>query len=64
MDKLCEKPIRSVKLKGDNLTVRVNDYNMCASCRVVARYMAEKGIWWVVMECNMCNMCNIADLDF
>ena len=30
---------------------------------VVARYMAEKGIWWVVMECNMCNMCNIADLD-
>ena len=22
--------------------------------------MVEKGMWWVVMECNMCNMCNIA----
>ena len=31
--------------------------------RVVARSIAEKGIWWVVMECNMCNMCNIADSD-
>ena len=28
--------------------------------RVVARSIAEKGIWWVVMEFNMCN---IADSD-
>ena len=33
MDKSCEEPIRSVKLKGDNLTVHVNDCNKCASCQ-------------------------------
>ena len=33
MDKSCEEPIRSVKLKGDNLTVIVNDCNKCASCQ-------------------------------
>ena len=26
--------------------------------------MVEKGMWWVVMECNMCNMCNIAIQNF
>ena len=33
MARSCEEPIRSVKLKGDNLTVIVNDCNKCASCQ-------------------------------
>ena len=27
-----------------------------------ARRTAEKGMCWVVMECNMCNMCNIQSM--
>ena len=27
-----------------------------------ARCTAEKGMCWVVIECNMCNMCNIKSM--
>ena len=33
MDKSCENPIRSVKLKGDNLTVHVKNCDKCQSCK-------------------------------
>ena len=43
------------------LESKVFSFERLCPSRVVARFMEEKGRWWVVMECNMCNMCNIAD---